>query len=434
VLTGVAMIAAVWLRAAPLFAEFAFGDGGLFWVMANALRENGLLPPSVVDYNRELIPWVYPPLGLYLVALLGGSLDLFRVLPALFAIASLPAMWLLARSLVGERAALVALIAYGLTLPAYFGLIAGGGVTRAPGVLLALLTMWAVVNGRVAAAGMLGGATLLAHPIAAVYALLSCTVLWAARGAPRRMLLAVPVALAVAGIWFAPMIAHHGLDPFLGGATSRDFDLIHNFVVLLASVLNPPNLAFTIGLLGLGVAVVRRRWDLLGWVGVTFLGLAVLDRWLVIPFSILAGIAVEWALDHPARQSSVALVAIATITAVTGVVLAGPNDIRSFEERAVMEWARSQTDPGATFAVIGYSADLGMVEWFPALTQRENFTTWQGTEWIRGGLRVREAKSAAGCQSVACLPPADYYVLRPNCCPEIESALKEVGPHVFGRP
>ena len=179
---AIAIAVAVWLRAAPLRADFAFGDGGLFWVMANGLRENGLLPPSTVYYNGEAIPWVYPPFGLYLVALLGGDLDLFRVLPALFAIATVPAMWMLARSLVGERAALVALIAYGLSLPAYFGLIAGGGVTRAPGLLFALLTMWAVVSGRVAAAGALGGATLLTHPIAALYGLLSCSVLWATRG------------------------------------------------------------------------------------------------------------------------------------------------------------------------------------------------------------------------------------------------------------
>src|SRR6187551_2233117 len=120
VLAGLAL--AAWLRLAPIFADFAFGDGGLFWVMANDLRNNGFLPPDVTTYNTGDIPWVYPPIGIYLVALLGGGLDLFRILPAAWAIATLPAFWLLARALIGERGALVALVAYGLAAPAYAGL------------------------------------------------------------------------------------------------------------------------------------------------------------------------------------------------------------------------------------------------------------------------------------------------------------------------
>ena len=96
----------VWLRLAPIFADFAFGDGGLFWVMANDLRDNGFVPPDVTTYNTGDIPWVYPPIGIYLVALLGGGLDLFRFLPAFWAIATLPAVWLLARELIGDRGAL----------------------------------------------------------------------------------------------------------------------------------------------------------------------------------------------------------------------------------------------------------------------------------------------------------------------------------------
>lgn len=48
-------------------------------------------------YNAGDIPWVYPPLGIYLAPLLGGGQEWFRILPALFAAATLPAVWLLAR-------------------------------------------------------------------------------------------------------------------------------------------------------------------------------------------------------------------------------------------------------------------------------------------------------------------------------------------------
>jgi hypothetical protein len=431
VLAGLGL--AVWLRLAPIFADFAFGDGGLFWVMANDLRDNGFLAPAVTTYNTGDIPWVYPPIGIYLVALLGGGLDLFRVLPAFWAIATLPAVWLLARELIGDRGALVALIAYGLSASAYAGVIAGGGVTRGPGLVLAVLTMWAVVRGNVAGAGVLGGLTLLSHPIAAFYAALSSAALWATRGAPPRMLLAPVISLVIGALWFVPMVLQHGFDPLIAGLGSRDLDLADNAITLLSDILNPPNLAFTIGVIGLVIAIVRRRWDLLAWLAVTAFGVAVLDRWLVIPFSILAGLAVDTALERPRELASVALIAVAGITAVTGVVLTPPNESLTADEREVMNWAADETPEDATFAVIGYPADRGFVDWFPALSGRENVTTWQGSEWVRGGSHRAEATAASNCREPACLPDADYYVVRPDCCPAVTDTLVAVRPGVYRR-
>lgn len=426
-LAAVGIVVAVWLRLAPVFADFAFGDGGLFWVMANDLRANGLAPPELTTYNTGDIPWVYPPLGIYLVALLGGGLDLFRFLPSFWAIATLPAFWLLARALIGERGALIALVAYGLTAPAYLGLIAGGGVTRGPGLLLALLTMWATVRGNVAGAGVFAGLTLLTHPIAAFYAVIASATLWATRGPKPRMLLAVPIALAIGAAWFGPMIARHGLDPLLAGVGSRDIDPLDNAVLLVAETINPPNLAFTIGAVGLVVAVLRRRWDLVAWLAVTAFGAAVVDRWVVIPLAVLAGLAVDAALEQPRRLASVALFTVVAVTAVTGLLLADRPEPLTGEQREIMEWAAAETPAGSTFAVIGYSVERGFVEWFPALSGRENVTTWQGSEWVPGGEERRQLSiESAGCLTPACLPEADYYVVRPGCCPELDGDLAPV--------
>ena len=429
---AVATAIAVWLRLASVLDDFPSGDGGLFWVMADDLRANGFLPPDRTTYNTGDIPWVYPPIGIYLVALLGNSLDLFRILPALWAIATLPALWLLARELVGERAALAALIAYGLTAPAYIGLIAGGGVTRGPGVLFAILTMWAVVRGNAAGAGVLAGLTILTHPIAAVYAALGSGALWAMRGARPRMLLAVPIALAIGAAWFGPMILHHGIDPLLAGVGSRDIDIVDNAILLLAETINPPNMAFTIGAAGLVMAAVRHRWDLLVWFVVTAFGAAVVDRWVAIPLAVLAGLAVDAALVHPRRLSSVALLAVAAVTTVSGVVLADPAETLTAEQRDILAWAESETPPDASFAVIGYPVDRGFVEWFPALSGRVNVTTWQGSEWVPGAADQRETASTAGaCDRVMCLPGADFYVLRPGCCPALVDELVPVRDGIY---
>ena len=104
----------------------------------------------------------------------------------------------------GSRAAIFATVAYGLAEAAYIGLTAGGGVARAPGVLLGLLTLWAVVDRRPLPAGVLGGLVLLTHPLAAAYTAVGAVVLWVTRGAPRAMLIAPLVALAIGAAWFGP--------------------------------------------------------------------------------------------------------------------------------------------------------------------------------------------------------------------------------------
>jgi hypothetical protein len=206
---------------------------------------------------------------------------------------------------------------------------------------------------------------------------------------------------------------------------------VGNLIELLAVSINPPNLAFTIGGVGIVVAIARRRWDLLVWVGVTVFGVAVLDRWLAVPLAILAGYAVDHALSHWNRLATTGLAAAAIASVGTGIILAAPNEALTIEQREVMASARNNTRHEATFAVIGYPVDRGFVEWFPALAERQNLTTWQGTEWILNGLTRKSAEMVARCRTVGCLSPVDYYVVREGCCPELDRALREVGPKIF---
>jgi hypothetical protein len=202
---------------------------------------------------------------------------------------------------------------------------------------------------------------------------------------------------------------------------------------LLAAALNPPNLAFVIGAVGVVVSVRRRRWDLIAWFGTTLLGGAVIDRWAVIPLAVMAGLAVDAALEQPTSRRSVALLGVAGAVAATGVILSGPPQPLSAEEREVMAWAAAETDADATFAEIGYPVDGGVVDWFPALSHRNSVTTWQGSEWIAGGYRGQVAEADINCREVDCLPDADYYVLRQGCCAELEASLTRVHSNVFVR-
>jgi hypothetical protein len=50
--------------------DFPLNDGGLFHAMAADLRANGFVPPAHTSCGAGDIPFAYPPLGLYLAAVL----------------------------------------------------------------------------------------------------------------------------------------------------------------------------------------------------------------------------------------------------------------------------------------------------------------------------------------------------------------------------
>ena len=274
---------------------------------------------------------------------------------------------------------------------------------------------------------------LLSHPLAALYAGLGSAVLWATREHSPRMLLAPLITVAIGALWFGPMILRHGPDALLAGAMSRSIDPVENAIALVAQSLNPPNLAFTIGAVGVVVAGFRRRWDLLPWFAVTAFGAAVVDRWVVIPLSVLAGLAVDSVVERLPRMRSVALIAVASIVTVLGVALADAPTAVPAEQRALMDWARDQTPGDAEFALIGWSFDSGTVDWFPPLSHRRNVTTWQGTEWVADGSSRREAEDVLACRDVTCVPDVDYVVLRPGCC-DLVNQLTEVRTRVYRIP
>jgi hypothetical protein len=247
------------------------------------------------------------------------------------------------------------------------------------------------------------------------------------------MIYAPFIALAIGALWFGPMIARHGWGVLTAGSASRSIDIVENLVALAGGALNPPNLAFTIGAVGIVIAIRQRRWDLLGWLAVTALGAAVVDRWAVVPLAVLAGLAVDTALDAMPSRRAVALVGVAAAVAVTGVLLGERPRSLTADERAIAAWAGTESPTDATFAVIGYRFDAGMVDWFPALTGRRNVTTWQGTEWVADGYTRQEAVAIADCRSAACLPDVDYYVLRPGCCESLAADLDLVRAGVYRR-
>lgn len=215
-----------------LLQPFPLNDGGLFYVMVEDLQRARYHLPAFTSYNAAGIPFAYPPLGLYVSGLLSGGLSLdlftiFRFLPLIVSCLTIPAFFLLARSLLDTESAVVAAVfAFALIPRGFIWMIMGGGITRSFGLLFAILTLWqahALYMRRttvfVLPTALFAALTLLSHPETGKFVAYSIALFFLIFGRDRRGLfhsvLAAVGTAAMTAPWWITVIAHHGLEPFL---------------------------------------------------------------------------------------------------------------------------------------------------------------------------------------------------------------------------
>jgi hypothetical protein len=359
-------------------ADFPIGDGGLFVQMALDLRANGFVPPLTVTHYGA--PWVYPPAGLYLLAVIPGDpTDTLRWLPILWSIGLIAAVWLLARELVGRRVADLAAIAYALLPWSYWWLIQGGGVTRALGALLAVLAIWATARRRWLPLGILMGLTVATHPEAAFFAMVSIVIVWAVRWRSPRALLAIPVSLAIAGAWLVVILPRLGIDGLVHGMMSRpgavSYDSLRKVMVL--AELWPAALLGVLGVV-LCLRYRRARW-LIIWAAVCMVSPGAIGRWVAIPWAMLIGVAVEpiFELRLAPRWAAVPIVAVLTVALALTVTV----PVLPAGDRARMATIARTVAPNVSYTVYGSRLTR---EWFPLLAKHRSTTTRVGFEWVGG--------------------------------------------------
>ncbi|MEX2247573.1 MAG: hypothetical protein WEC75_12915 [Dehalococcoidia bacterium] len=415
-----------------LGADFPLNDGGMFFVMARDLQANGYALPGFTAYNGGEIPFAYPPLGIYAAALFAdltpvSMLDAFRFLPLLVSTFSIVAFFLLARTMLSTRVAVVvAVTAFALVPRSFIWMIMGGGITRSFGFVFAILTVQQALllytrGGRrhAALAACLGALTLLSHVEMAWFAAFSCGLLFAIHGRSRGgVISSAAVAagvLVLAAPWWANVLAQHGIEPFVAAADTRSPEA--NPVVLLiqfrmtAEPLFP--LIATLAALGAFACMVNRQYVLPVWVAAC----ALLDprgfgTVASVPIALLAGIAVQDVLvpflHHPARTALSAgsddlLVprlrpgapawllpsggVIMACYALIGTLVAAPTLLTGLapDERDAMAWVAASTPEAARVLVVSGEAWDGdrTSEWLPALAGRRSVATVQGREWLR---------------------------------------------------
>jgi len=430
---GVVVLIGAVVRFLPIAGSaYPLNDGGLFAHMAGDVVRNGFWLPQFTTYNGADIPFAYPPLGIYLTAGIeqvtgADPITVVRLLPAVVSTASILALYLMAAELLRSRwRGVVAAGAFALMPRSYLWLIVGGGVTRALGLLFALLAIHQGIlmlrrhrSVHVAGTAAFGGLTGLSHPQAALFVAVSMLILVGfhvfhgrAGTVIRQLVLAGLGALLVTSPWIAAVVAAHGIDPLVSAGRTA-LNPANGLGVLLGlgfadtSVLD---LMAALGVLGVVLRIARRQWMIPLWLALTvMIDPRAGSTYATVPLSLsvvpILGELLQRMIPaqgrtatleseslprlvwtHRAATVVIALVLFTTLRTASRIPLDAGSPLHGLadDQVAAMRWVAANADDRTQFVVVtgrAWETDY-LSEWFPVLTGRTSLATVQGSEWL----------------------------------------------------
>ena len=435
-----AILLGTYLRFNPtMLAGFAVNDGGMFAVMVDNLRANHYLIPAFTTYNFSNIPFAYPPLGFYFGALAAdlfgmSSVNIVRWLPALFASLSIPAFYFLSLHFFKDKYhASLATLFFAFVPRAFFWMVMGGGLTRAPGQFFMLLALGTIIrlydqNQRrdVFLAGLFSGLAVLSHPEAAVHTVLSAVLLWLVISRKRTTFVqSVFVGIVVFVVtvpWWITVIRYHGIGPLLSALQTGENSLAIFHLIFFTFTQEPfMTVIAVLGVIGIIQRMIRRDYLLPLWVVFPFLFAGRSATNLVaVPLAMLAAVGLADVL-LPALQASakgdaeqftqvsavernviIYLILFMVFSAYQfGFQLSGA--ALPISDREAMKWVSQNTPNDARFLVLSGATSVAcdsVAEWFPMLADRQSLFTIQGAEWTKAnGFKpfIREAVNMQMC-------------------------------------
>jgi hypothetical protein len=405
------LVGAVLRLTQTLGAGFPLGDGGLFHAAIDAIQSTGGLPETI-PYN-DGIPYVYPPLGFLVAAAMAAlpGLDttaVLRIMPPMLSIAVVAiAPWTAARLTGSPRAGLLAGAMVAVMPQAYDELVAGGGVTRGLGVLLALAAIGITAGHagglrRAGLSGLLLGLAALTHPQVAIFALVTVAFVWwwhRAERSWREVGVTLLLAAVVVTPWLVLLTARGQVDALLSGG--QRLDPIAGLVGLAAYPAMQamhggiPNPAVALSIVGVAASLLGGGWRLPVWLLVvhalacpTFVSSV---AWAIAGAAGIDEVATRvvdgrttWRLS---RSSAIGLGVVALVAILSASASASAPGSK---QQPLMP---AQVDAARAMSVLPADARVAVItsetwgndqvgEWLPALSGRVVVTTPQGSEWL----------------------------------------------------
>lgn len=413
----------VWANDYPAYGA------GLYTLTADTIRANGYaLPATVPHYGPEGVPFAYPPLVFYLLALardLGaGTFGTALVVPPLVTVAALVPAYLLGRDIVGDRRAgtAVALLVVG-NPQALEWHVSAGGLVRAPAFVFALWGAYTALrifrdgDREWLPVGILAVLLVgLIHPTYTAFTVATYLVFWAGYDHSLAGLVEGAVvgfgALALSTPWLLAVVDIHGVAVFSGAAGTHGG--IGGGLYRLREW--GPTWAVVPAVTAVGLLATNRRvlggWTLVVWLlfAQPRFAFVVGSITMVAAVALGAELAASRDIAVPqARATRVVLAALVVVSAV-GVVGVGADftgadgttpEFVDDDDVAAMEWAGEETRSDATFVVLGDAA-----EWFPVVADRTILVSPWGAEWRGPGTyepHLDAFITASHCDTVGCV-------------------------------
>ena len=396
--------------------EFPINDGGLFYGFVRQIEPVFPALPDTVSYNELQLPFAYPPLSFWLVALMGklgvDTLAIFHVAPILMNLVYISLFAVVLRRN-GASLMFVALtmLFFCSMLRTFEWLVMGGGIPRGLGSLFLMATLLVVGTPdgkerrqlstlRMIVAGALVGGTILTHLEWGINAAVS-VILSRAMGSPnfkdfaRSLLIAGATALILISPWLYFVYAAHGLEPFLAAGASGQFNNLASrdgvLAILIWGVINP------LIPLGIVLLLIRKQYF---WPAFFVACLLLTPRHAetptTMPLAIFAATGAIWFFSTLQQSRRTRAIGWAVMLFFIGVVTIPRFNVDFLARGAIvhalrrpqleaMDWV-AHNHPHETFFVLeryGWWSSSS-AEWFPVLTGARSTNTVQGREWLRG--------------------------------------------------
>lgn len=420
------------IRLAPvLSASFPIKDGGLFSVFIDEILNNHFSLPNSIAYNGLTIPFAYPPLSFYLTAILSlvlniSSIELIKLLPALFSILTIPAFyWLASTFLESDRQVCFAVLSFALLPTAVDFMIVGGGLPRSLGYLFAMLALqqtWLLFTHsdqqrHLGWSILWTSVTFLTHPVVAKFLIYSLVVIFLFKGRSRRGLFQLAGigfgAVLLTSPWWLTVISRHGISPFFNAMQAAPQSWTSYLAAFLFMQTNEPYLHIQglLALIGIFFCLNKRIFWLPSWLAlVFFLEPRLVASYAILPTALLVGVGLDLLVkslsthkdvnhetlesisDTPGSgnsliQASKIMLGFFLVYAIVSAFISAPRQFLSVDNREAMMWIKNNLPANSQFLVISGINGPGedyISEWFPVLTGSTSLATPQGMEWISG--------------------------------------------------
>ncbi|WP_256290575.1 glycosyltransferase family 39 protein [Halobellus inordinatus] len=409
----------------------AYG-AGLYVQIATEISAHGYgLPAWIPGYTADSVPFAYPPLQFYVLAVLldlgGDPVVLARLLPSVGYLALLVPVYLLGRDYTNSRpAGAAASVAVAVNPQLVQWHLSAGGVVRAFALLYALTAVYAgyrifeTGSTRAVAVGTVAfGATVLTHPTYALFVVVTYLLLWILRDRSKSGFVAGAIVgvggTVIASPWLVWVLTTHGIDVFVAAGGTHG-----GIGGGIPTILDGASLTLLPLAGAVYLYVARRDVFLLSWTVVAELVFAQPRFVFLVGALVVAAVGVDFAqrvepLDGHVNEAIDKKTVLAAVCLVAGATVGGaylahemtltsdpstPQFLDS-DDLDAMAWVAAETPPDVTFVVLGDAA-----EWLPALTDRTLLVGPWGVEWRDSEMYDRQLtayESVSRCQSVTCV-------------------------------